>query len=82
MLYARFEEYYLRIILKNPTLVELLMVGSNKRYFPYFFVYQTGFFPFENNPKNLDLSYKTDLDFWDFFQSGGLFSNGKGKPIS
>ena len=22
-------------------------------------------FLFQNNPKNLDLSYKTDLDFWD-----------------
>ena len=22
------------------------------------------FFPFQNNPKNLDLSYKTDLDLW------------------
>ena len=23
------------------------------------------FFSFQNNPKNLDLSYKTDLDIWD-----------------
>ena len=23
--------------------------------------------PFLNNPKDLDLSYKTDLDFWDGF---------------
>ena len=23
--------------------------------------------PFLNNPKDLDLSYKTDLDFWDCF---------------
>ena len=23
--------------------------------------------PFPNNPKELDLSYKTDLDFWDCF---------------
>ena len=23
------------------------------------------FFSFQNNPKNLDLSYKTDLDLWD-----------------
>ena len=22
-------------------------------------------FSFQNNPKNLDLSYKTDLDLWD-----------------
>ena len=25
------------------------------------------FFSFQNNPKNLDLSYKTDLDLWDCF---------------
>ena len=24
-----------------------------------------GVLPFLNNPKDLDLSYKTDLDFWD-----------------
>ena len=24
-------------------------------------------FPFQNNPKNLDQSYKMDLDFWDCF---------------
>ena len=30
----------------------------------YFFGYKT-VFPSENNPKNLDLSYKTDLDLWD-----------------
>ena len=30
---------------------------------PYFFDYKTEFFSFQNNPKNLDLSYKTDLDF-------------------
>ena len=27
-------------------------------------------FPFQNNSKNLDLSYKMDLDFWDCFQRG------------
>ena len=32
---------------------------------PYFFAYKTVFFPFQNNPKNLDPSYKTDLDLWD-----------------
>ena len=24
--------------------------------------------PSLNNPKDLDLSYKTDLDFWDYFE--------------
>ena len=32
---------------------------------PYFFGYKTGLFSFQNNSKNLDLSYKTDLDIWD-----------------
>ena len=29
---------------------------------PYFLGYKTDFFPFQNNPKDLDPSYKTDLD--------------------
>ena len=29
---------------------------------PYFSAYKTESFPFQNNPKNLDLSYKSDLD--------------------
>ena len=29
---------------------------------PYFFRYKTEFFPSQNNPKDLDPSYKTDLD--------------------
>ena len=33
--------------------------------FPYFFDYKTGVFSFQNNPKDLDPSYKTDLDLWD-----------------
>ena len=32
-------------------------------YLPYFFAYKMVFFPFQNNPKNLDPSYKMDLDF-------------------
>ena len=31
----------------------------------YFFDYKMEFFSFKNNPKNLDLSYKLDLDPWD-----------------
>ena len=29
---------------------------------PYFLGYMTDFFSFQNNPKDLDPSYKTDLD--------------------
>ena len=32
---------------------------------PYFFEYKTEFFSFQNNPKDLDPSCKTDLDLWD-----------------
>ena len=32
---------------------------------PYFFGYKTEFFPFQNKPKNLDPSFKMDLDYWD-----------------
>ena len=34
---------------------------------PYFSAYKTEAFPFQNKPKNLDLSYKMDQDFWDCF---------------
>ena len=36
-----------------------------KQFLPYFFAYKTVFFSFQNNPKNLDPSYKMDLDLWD-----------------
>ena len=32
---------------------------------PYILDYEVEGFLFQNNPKNLDLSYKTDLDFLD-----------------
>ena len=31
---------------------------------PYFFGYKSGFFSFQNNPKDLDPSCKMDLDIW------------------
>ena len=31
---------------------------------PYFFDFKTEVFPIQNNLKNLDPSYKMDLDFW------------------
>ena len=41
------------------------MITVLKNQKPYFFGYKTDFFSFLNNPKDLDLSYKTDLDLWD-----------------
>ena len=35
---------------------------------PYFFSYKMEFFSFQNNLKNLDPSFKTDLDLWDCFR--------------
>ena len=32
---------------------------------PYFFGYKMEIFSFQNNPKDLDPSYKMDLDLWD-----------------
>ena len=47
----------------------LLLIGCNPNFsvtlrweLPYFSAYKTESFPFQNNPKNLDPSYKTDLD--------------------
>ena len=31
----------------------------------YFFSYKTEFFSFQNNPKDLDRSYKMDLELWN-----------------
>ena len=35
--------------------------------FLYFFIYKTRFYLFQNKSKNLDLSYKIDLDFFGLF---------------
>ena len=51
----------------------LMLPFSNRVTIPYFFAYKTVFFSFQNNPKNLDPSYKTDLDLWDCL--------GKVKPV-
>ena len=61
---------------------------------PYFFGYKTEFYSFLNSLKDLDRSYKTDLEFWDclgrvklvFYQNFiGLIESfvvilGRGKP--
>ena len=42
----------------------MVFMRSKKNYhqIPYFSAYKTEAFPFQNNPKNLDPSYKMDLD--------------------
>ena len=37
---------------------------------PYFFCYKMESFSFQNNPKNLDPSYKIDLDVLGLFRKG------------
>ena len=37
---------------------------------PYFFGYNAKMFSFQNSPKNLDPSYKTDLDLLGLFRKG------------
>ena len=53
---------------------------------PYLFVYKTGVFPFQNNPQNLDSSYKTNLDFGIVYKTGlyflDLFSKRKQQLIT
>ena len=56
------------MFLVNPFSFDLIIdPGHKKRGFPYFFGFKTEFFfcSFQNNPKNLDPSYKMDLDLWD-----------------
>ena len=36
-------------------------------FLPYFFSYKVELFSFQNNPENLDPSYKMDLDLWHCF---------------
>ena len=46
----------------------VLMIGHKKCFHEellYLFGYKTEFFSFQNNPKHLDPSCKTDLDLWD-----------------
>ena len=45
--------------------LDVLCASVVLQYLLYFFGYKTEFFSFQNNPKNLDLSCKTDLDLWD-----------------
>ena len=44
-----------------------VMCSNNADDYCISFVIRHKFFPFQNNHKYLDLSYKTDLDFWDCF---------------
>ena len=45
--------------------LNILKRVNHNRILLYFLGYKTEFLPIQNNPKKLDLSYKTDLDLWD-----------------
>ena len=57
-----FQQYFTHIRMEDSDYEKLCAV---KHRLSYFFSYMTDFFPFQNNPKNLDPSCKMDLDFWD-----------------
>ena len=54
----------------SPT--EISMEETVKVKILYFFGYKMECFYFQNNLKNLDPSYKTDLDLWDCVKKGKL----------
>ena len=51
----------------SPTFIHIHVVCYFKllQSVPYYFGYKTEFVFFQNSPKNLDPSYKMDLDLWD-----------------
>ena len=50
------------ICMYESTAIFHLILCAFEDLIPYFLGYKTGFFSFQNNPKDLDQSYKTDLD--------------------
>ena len=50
--------FFLRIVIFGHSDIAYFYYGD----IPYFLGYKTDFFSFQNNPKDLDPSYKTDLD--------------------
>ena len=61
LLYLKENPY---LLVKNSSSIISFFYNSNTLLL-YFLGYKTDFFSFQNNPKDLDPSYKTDLDLWD-----------------
>ena len=61
MLLEKYEKFLLPLLIKRTDIIHYLCYKE----ILYFFGYKTEFFSFQNNPKNLDPSYKMDLDLWD-----------------
>ena len=55
---------YCFVNLHNGQLYTLSGIESQTQHLPYFLGYKTEFFSFQNNPKVLDPSCKTDLELW------------------
>ena len=53
------------VLMRGPQHFSLRKIRKIIFELPYFFGYKTGVFSFQNNPKDLDPSFKTDLDLWD-----------------
>ena len=54
--------YHECILYVSQHLTGLILMFEIFSVLPYFFAYQIESFSFQNNPKNLDPSYKMDLD--------------------
>ena len=57
--------HYSDMTLKFTPLNVYKELSSENLWIPYFFGYKTEILSFQNNPKDLDLSCKMDLDLWD-----------------
>ena len=47
---------------KHESILDKFIINTDTFYILYFFSYKAEFFSFQNNPKNLDPSYKVDLN--------------------
>ena len=51
----------------KPCTVSNWNIKTKENVISYFFSYKMDLFSFQNNPRDLDPSYKMDLDLWDWF---------------
>ena len=51
-------------------IIEIMFFMMKLRIIPYFFGHKTEIFSFQNNPKGVDQSYKTDLGLLGLFWKG------------
>ena len=59
--------FYLPCIIMASYRNEQILKENYKAYFSQTYIYRV-FFSFQNNPRNLDLSYKMAVDLWDYLR--------------